>query len=517
MELRHRAHARLTAARADRAVAALLGALARCRPRPPPRSSSARPRRRAAAAATSSPRSEVERIAARAGEGARRAHATASLDPTAYTRGAGRWQVSCFARRARGRAGARGRRAPARSLEPWTGDQVAWTMARGYEGAFGRKLNAPYVWIPLCLLFLVPFVDLRRPFRLLHLDLLVLLALRRLARLLQPRRDRGLGAARLSGARSTCSARMLLAGVPAARARAGALVPHASADSCSSCGLVFLVGFRIGLNVVDSNVIDVGYAGVIGADRIADGDPSTATGFSADVERGDTYGPGQLPRLRAVRAGASRGAARWDDLPAAHGAAIAFDLLTHRRPAAARAAAAPGPGGRRARRGARATRGRPIPTRCSRSRRTPTTRWWPLACIGALLALTLARARGRRRRGRGARWRWAPRRSSRRSRSRRCSRARGAAGGSRGAARAARSLVAVAAVRARRRPARALRPHGRLPGRAARRRSASGARRVARLAADRGEGGRGRAGAAVAFVPRRPDAASRSRRSGRRS
>ena len=48
-------------------------------------------------------------------------------------------------------------------------------MARGYEGAFGRKLNAPYVWLPLCVLFLAPFVDLRRPFRLLHLDLLVLL------------------------------------------------------------------------------------------------------------------------------------------------------------------------------------------------------------------------------------------------------------------------------------------------------------------------------------------------------
>ena len=60
-------------------------------------------------------------------------------------------------------------------LEQWTGDQVAWTMARGYEGAFGRKLNAPYVWIPLCVLFLAPFVDPRRPFRLLHLDLLVLL------------------------------------------------------------------------------------------------------------------------------------------------------------------------------------------------------------------------------------------------------------------------------------------------------------------------------------------------------
>ncbi|MEJ7716241.1 MAG: hypothetical protein WKF40_11395 [Thermoleophilaceae bacterium] len=61
-------------------------------------------------------------------------------------------------------------------LEQWTGSQVAWTMARGYTGAFGRKLNAPWVWIPLCLIFLIPFVDPRRPFRLLHLDLLVLLA-----------------------------------------------------------------------------------------------------------------------------------------------------------------------------------------------------------------------------------------------------------------------------------------------------------------------------------------------------
>src|SRR4029078_1605636 len=31
---------------------------------------------------------------------------------------------------------------------------------------------------------------------------------------------------------------------------------------------VFLAGFRVGLNIRDSNVIDVGYSGVIGADRI---------------------------------------------------------------------------------------------------------------------------------------------------------------------------------------------------------------------------------------------------------
>src|SRR5215217_6863577 len=57
----------------------------------------------------------------------------------------------------------------------WTGPQVLWGMARGAPGAFGRKINAPYLWIPLCLLFVLPFLDPRRPFRLLHLDLLVLL------------------------------------------------------------------------------------------------------------------------------------------------------------------------------------------------------------------------------------------------------------------------------------------------------------------------------------------------------
>ena len=60
-------------------------------------------------------------------------------------------------------------------LEQWTGYKVAWTMARGYPGAFGRKVNSPWVWIPLCLLFLAPFARWRRPLSVRNLDLLVLL------------------------------------------------------------------------------------------------------------------------------------------------------------------------------------------------------------------------------------------------------------------------------------------------------------------------------------------------------
>ncbi len=44
------------------------------------------------------------------------------------------------------------------------------------RGAFGHKLNAPYVFLPLCALFLLGLVDWRRPWRVANLDLLVLLS-----------------------------------------------------------------------------------------------------------------------------------------------------------------------------------------------------------------------------------------------------------------------------------------------------------------------------------------------------
>jgi hypothetical protein len=77
--------------------------------------------------------------------------------------------------------------------------------------------------------------------------------------------------------------------------------------------------------VTNSNVIDVGYAGVIGADRIADGEPLYGR-FPRDNVMGDTYGPviylAYVPFEQALR-----WSGRWDDLPAAHAAAITFDLL----------------------------------------------------------------------------------------------------------------------------------------------------------------------------------------------
>ena len=115
---------------------------------------------------------------------------------------------------------------------------------------------------------------------------------------------------------------------------------------------VFAAGFRIGLNVRASNVIDVGYSGVIGADRIAHGQvpyghfpvelgkacgPADADGeirnhvqtngrCESANPQGDTYGPvayeAYLPGYLALG-----WTGKWDDLPAAHFASIAFDLL----------------------------------------------------------------------------------------------------------------------------------------------------------------------------------------------
>ena len=319
MELPHRALARLSLA-ALLVGAALLAAAAL------PAGAAAADLRRPASE-TTPPRffersaRDAKRIAARA-EKVRAAQRGGALDPTAYTKGVGRWQVSYFRNghevvqvQVDDRSGA--------VIEQWAGDQVAWTMARGYPGAFGRKLNAPYVWIPLCVLFLAPFVDVRRPLRLLHLDLLVLLAFG-VSHVFFNRGEIGVSAPLVYPVLLYLLVRVLLAAFRPRRS-AGPLVPHAPL-TLLLVGLVFLAAFRIGLNVADSNVIDVGYAGVVGADRIVDGDSLYGEGFSDDVERGDTYGPVNY-LLYVPFEQAMPWSGRWDDLPAAHGAAIAFDLL----------------------------------------------------------------------------------------------------------------------------------------------------------------------------------------------
>jgi hypothetical protein len=247
--------------------------------------------------------------------------------PEVFLKGATRWQVSWFT------PGAGDARkeiaqvfiddATGRVTEAWTGYQVAWTMARGYPGAFGRKVNSPWIWIALTVLFVVPFIDRRRPLRMLHLDLLVLVAF-------------GISVAYFNDAQINVSvplsypllayllARMLWIGLRRGETRTlGDLRPMVPV-TWLAIAVVFLVGFRIGLNVTSSTVIDVGYSGVIGADRLMDGKPLYGH-FPKDDEHGDTYGPvayeAYVPFEQALPWSGT-----WDDLPAAHAAALAFDL-----------------------------------------------------------------------------------------------------------------------------------------------------------------------------------------------
>ena len=242
-----------------------------------------------------------------------------------YTKGAPTWQVSWFSRTK-----------PQRELlqvyvddntgavtQAWTGFQVAWTMARGYPGAFGRRVNAWYLWLPLCLLFLAPFIPWKRRPTLLHLDLLMLLGFS-ISLAFFNHGEIGLSVPLVYPFLIYLMVRMLLLangrGLPRAPLRT--LVPA----SWLAVATVFLMAFRIGLNILNSNVIDVGYAGVIGADKLIHG-VALYGHWPKDNLYGDTYGTVSyffyVPfRLIFGWSGT------WDSLPAAHAAAIFFDLLT---------------------------------------------------------------------------------------------------------------------------------------------------------------------------------------------
>ena len=223
-----------------------------------------------------------------------------------------------------------------------TGPQVAWSMARGYEGAFGRAFTRLQIWLPLCALFLIPLLCIRRLVSWMTLDLLVLLSFG--VSLIWFNRGEIFTstplayppmlylAARLTwiGLRSRPAAASAPATGPAPPAVPGP--PPRRPAFVGWCPTWLLATFlaitlalRYGLNAFDSNVIDVGYAGVIGARRILDGTTPYGT-FPADCASCDTYGP--LNYLVYVPFTHFLGwSGSWDDLPAAHGAATLFDVL----------------------------------------------------------------------------------------------------------------------------------------------------------------------------------------------
>jgi hypothetical protein len=163
----------------------------------------------------------------------------------------------------------------------YTGDQVGWNLARGVRGAYGKQANYWWVWLPLALAFAAAFWRTDRLFAMRNLDIVALL---------------------------------------------GFLVSHGfyregvvlEAVVLWYPPLVYLFvagGLVLGLNV-DSRVIDVGYAGVVGADRILEGTVPYGS-MPSDVGTGDTYGP--LNYLLYVPFVLMFGfSGEWDFLPAAH-------------------------------------------------------------------------------------------------------------------------------------------------------------------------------------------------------
>lgn len=247
---------------------------------------------------------------------------------SAFLKPVRRWQVSYYdtARERREIAQVQIDDATGSVLEVWTGYKVPWTMARGYDGAFGRKVNSPFVWVPLAILFVLPFLDWRRPFRMLHLDLLVLTGFS-VAYGFFNQGDIDISTPMTTPLLLYVLARMLWIGLrrrdtdrPPDRP-----LPLLVPALWLGIAAVFLLGFRLGLNILSSNVIDVGYSGVIGADKLANGLPLYGD-FPADNASGDTYGP--ILYLLYVPFEQLLGwSGSWDNLPAAHAAALVFDLL----------------------------------------------------------------------------------------------------------------------------------------------------------------------------------------------
>jgi len=232
--------------------------------------------------------------------------------------------------------------------EAWTGPQVAWKMARGGNGAFGgSKINSYGVWLGFCAAFLLGLADFRRIFSWRNLDLVMLLSFS--VSLWFFNRGNIFASVPLAYPPLVyLLARCCWIGLTGRSVRARTVWPYWVLLAAA----VFLAGFRIGLNIQDSNVIDVGYAGVIGAQRIAAGqspyghfpvEGSLKACGAADAEGeirdriqtngrcesanplGDTYGPvsyeAYLPGYWI------RGwSGKWDHLPAAHFTSIAFDL-----------------------------------------------------------------------------------------------------------------------------------------------------------------------------------------------
>jgi hypothetical protein len=213
--------------------------------------------------------------------------------------------------------------------EQWTGEQVDTKLARGYEGAVAGKVSKWWIWLPLCVLFLAPFVDPRRPLRLIHLDLLALLGFSA-SLFFFNKAEIELSVGLVYPVLAYVLLRMLVAGFRPTERR-DKLLPLAPRGLLVA-GIVALVAFHTAYVATEGKVIDVGLAGVIGADRLTHGEDVYGPDFSESLPpssdiRGDVYGPANYLAYVPFEL-AFPWSGDWDDVPAARAAALGFELLT---------------------------------------------------------------------------------------------------------------------------------------------------------------------------------------------
>jgi Glycosyltransferase family 87 len=199
----------------------------------------------------------------------------------------------------------------------WTGAQAIASYA---HGGYSWVLTSWLIFVPASLLFMLPFLDPRRLWRMAHLDALAVLAF--LASYLL------LAGAHLEPAVWLAYppliyllVRLLRLGF-GRRGSPGRLAPLLSMRTLV-IGLPLLLGARIVLSLVGHQEIDVGYESVIGAFRILHHLPL----YYHDPNHGDTYGPiaylAYVPFELAFPWNSSL-----SSLGAANAAAIVFDLGT---------------------------------------------------------------------------------------------------------------------------------------------------------------------------------------------
>jgi hypothetical protein len=210
-------------------------------------------------------------------------------------------------------------------VDVFTGSQIETELARAYQGAVAGKVNRWWIWLPLCVLFLAPFVDPRRPLRLIHLDLLALLGFSA-SLFFFNKAEIGLSVGLVYPVLAYVFLRMLIAGFRPAESR-DRLLPLAPRGLLVA-GIVALVAFHTAYTATEGKVIDVGLAGVVGADRLAKGEDVYGEGSSSGMPiRGDVYGPvnyiAYVPFEQALP-----WSGHWDEVSAARAAALGFELLT---------------------------------------------------------------------------------------------------------------------------------------------------------------------------------------------